>query len=62
MMPEAAAGLGGHGAAHHEVLWFVMLGVFLALVLGLWILYSRSATKVEAEQVDAILREHETMR
>ncbi len=52
-------GLGGHSADHQQVMLYVALGVFSAVVLVLVSLYRRSGESIEMDEIDALLREED---
>ena len=49
--------LGGHSAEHQQLVFWIALAVFTALVGLLVFLYRRSRAQVEMEEIDALLRE-----
>lgn len=53
--------LGGHSAEHQQLLFWVALGVFAAVVAVLVFLYRRSRAYVEMEEIDALLREEDIL-
>lgn len=54
-------GLGGHSADHQQMLLFVALGVFAAIVVVLVFLYRRSGESIEMDEIDALLREEDIL-
>lgn len=53
--------LGGHSVEHQQLVFWVALGVFAAVVAVLVFLYRRSRAYVEMEEIDAFLREEDIL-
>jgi len=54
-----AQGLGGHSSEHEALVWWVAIGIFAMVILCLVSVYRRSRSRVEIEDADQILREHD---